>query len=79
MKNAADDHGGVRALLKGRKRRGDAERLDRLRQWRNEADYVNRLEWIDINQFAQEAIKEAEKVIKSLEPPIIVPTETDGN
>ncbi len=39
----ADDHGRLRAHLKNRRRQGDAKRLERLRQWRNDADYRNDL------------------------------------
>jgi hypothetical protein len=48
---------------------GDAARLERLRQWRNEADYDDVLKWHDVESVVVEAIKEAEKVFKSLSPP----------
>jgi hypothetical protein len=42
-----EDHGRLRAHLKGRRRKGDADRLGILRQFRNEADYLDRLPWTD--------------------------------
>lgn len=43
----ADDHGRLRAHLKDRRRKGDADRLEQLRQLRNNADYLNDLPWTD--------------------------------
>lgn len=63
------DHGSLRAHLKGKRRQGDADRLERLRQWRNDADYVNDLSWPDIQAVATTAIKETEKIFNSLTPP----------
>jgi hypothetical protein len=63
------DHGSLRAHLKGKRRHGDADRLERLRQWRNEADYLNDLPWTDVKSVAATAIVEAEKVFNSLMPP----------
>src|SRR2546421_3502174 len=42
-----EDHGRLRRHLKDRRRKGDADRLEHLRQWRNEADYLNELPWED--------------------------------
>jgi hypothetical protein len=42
-KENADDHGRLRAHLKAKKRMADSDRLDRLRQWRNECDYLDEL------------------------------------
>src|ERR1022692_1085980 len=39
VKGDADDHGALRAHLKRSRRGGDAQRLDSLRWWRNDADY----------------------------------------
>lgn len=63
------DHGSLRAHLKGKRRHGDADRLERLRQWRNDADYLNDLPWTDMKSVAATAIAEAEKIFKSLAPP----------
>src|ERR1051326_3930863 len=65
----ADDHGRLRAHLKARRRHGDAKRLERLRQWRNEADYLNELPWDDVAVTVDAAIREAESVLSSLTPP----------
>ena len=63
------DHGSLRAHLRGKRRRGDADRLDRLRQLRNDADYLNDLPWADRKLVTATAIAEAEKVFLSLAPP----------
>jgi hypothetical protein len=63
------DHGSLRAHLKGKRRQGDADRLERLRQWRNEADYLNDLPWTDHQAVAANAVAEAEKTFNSLTPP----------
>ena len=65
----ADDHGRLRAHLKARRRHGDAKRLERLRQWRNDADYLNDLPWADVDVTVTAAIREAESVVNSLSPP----------
>ena len=68
VKGFGDDHGALRAHLRRKRRGGDAQRLDDLRQWRNDADYADELPW-DSEEVAAEAIREAEKVFKSLAPP----------
>jgi hypothetical protein len=40
-----------------------------LRQWRNEADYLNDLPWTDVTTVVTTAIAEADRVFKSLTPP----------
>jgi hypothetical protein len=70
VKGDADDHGALRAHLKRSRRGGDAQRLDSLRWWRNDADYADELPWDDTEFMVAEAIKAAEKVFKSLTPPI---------
>jgi len=70
VKGDADDHGALRAHLKRSRRGGDAQRLDSLRWWRNDADYADELPWDDTEFIVAEAIKAAEKVFKSLVPPI---------
>jgi hypothetical protein len=68
LKGFGDDHGALRAHLKKKRRGGDAQRLDSLRQWRNDADYADDLPW-DAKVTAAEAIRQAEKVFQSLVPP----------
>lgn len=63
-RNDADDHGRLRAHLKG-KRAGIAHRLDRLRQWRNDGDYLDSLTF-DLDAVVSAAISEAERVVESL-------------
>ena len=70
VKGDADDHGALRAHLKRCRRGGDAQRLDSLRWWRNDADYADELPWDDTKFIVTEAIKAAEKVFKSLAPPV---------
>lgn len=65
----ADDHGRLRAHLKGKRRVGDANRLDQLRQLRNLADYVNELPWTDPVTTVDSAISFAEAVFNSLIAP----------
>jgi hypothetical protein len=64
-----EDHGRLRAHLKRKRRKGDADRLEQLRQWRNEADYVNDLPWPDLPVTVATAINRAETVLASLIPP----------
>jgi hypothetical protein len=65
----ADDHGRLRNHLKGKRRKGDADRLEQLRQWRNDADYVNELPWTDVPAVAASALAVAKAVFASLVPP----------
>jgi len=65
----SDDHGRLRAHLKGRRRAGDANRLEQLRQLRNHADYQNDLPWVDVPANVEAALRFAESVFKSLIPP----------
>lgn len=64
----ADDHGRLRAHLKQKRRHATAQKLDRLRQWRNECDYLDDLTF-DLDATATAALKEADYVIQSLPPP----------
>jgi hypothetical protein len=64
-----DDHGRLRRHLKDRRRKGDADRLEQLRQWRNEADYLNELPWVDFAATAAQALSHADRVFASLIPP----------
>lgn len=65
-RNDADDHGRLRAHLRG-KRRQIAQRLDRLRQWRNESDYADQLPF-DAAATLGAAIGEADRIVASLTP-----------
>lgn len=65
-RNDADDHGRLRAHLRG-KRRQIAQRLDRLRQWRNESDYADQLPF-DAEAAAAAAITEADGIVTLLTP-----------
>ena len=65
----SDDHGRLRNHLRDRKRQGDAKRLERLRQWRNDADYLDELPWDNLPKTVESVLSEAELVFKSLAPP----------
>ncbi|MCI0379560.1 MAG: hypothetical protein L0215_18275 [Gemmataceae bacterium] len=62
----ADDHANLRQLLKRGKHQGNGKRLERLRQWRNEADYMNALPWADPATTVREAIKDAEALFQNM-------------
>jgi hypothetical protein len=64
----SDDHGKLREHLKRSRRKGDADRLDRLRQWRNKADYEDVLPF-DPATVIVSALSEAKLVFQSLTPP----------
>jgi len=64
-----EDHGRLREHLRRKKRKGDSDRLEQLRQWRNEADYSNGLAWPDPPATVATAIKWADAVFASLVPP----------
>lgn len=66
--NDAGDHGKLRAYLKSKRRLGPAESLDRLRQWRNDGDYLDELSF-DLQVVVTTALGEAKKVFDSLPPP----------
>lgn len=65
-RNDADDHGRLRAHLKG-KRGHIAQKLDRLRQWRNESDYSDLLPF-DAEKVLAAAIREADAIVALLTP-----------
>jgi hypothetical protein len=64
-KNNPDDHGRLRAHLRARKRHGDANRLDALRQWRNDGDYADDLPWADVVATVASAIQQAQQLFNS--------------
>ena len=68
-RNAAEDHGRLRQHLKGKRRKGDADRVEQLRIWRNDADYANDLSSLDLVATAASAIALAKLVFNSLVPP----------
>jgi hypothetical protein len=67
-KEDADDHGRVKALLKQKRRHADSDRLERLRQWRNDCDYRNDLT-IDPEAALETALELADRTFASLLPP----------
>jgi hypothetical protein len=64
-----EDHGRLKAHLKGKRRKGDADRLGALRQFRNEADYLDQLPWTDPVTTAAAALADAQAVFTSLAAP----------
>ena len=64
----ADDHGRLRAHLKTKKRRGVSERLDRLRQWRNESDYHDAVSF-DLLITLANALQQADYIFGALASP----------
>jgi hypothetical protein len=67
-RNASEDHGRLREHLKRKRRRKSAESLDRLRDWRNSADYDGEFEG-DLDAMLSNALSEADYVFASLPPP----------
>ena len=68
-RNAAEDHGRLRQHLKSKRRKGDADRLEQLRIWRNDADYADDLSSLDLGITVTSAITLANSVFNSLVPP----------
>lgn len=67
-RNDADDHGRLRHHLKTKRRLGVADRLDRLRQWRNACDYLDDVGF-DLATTLAVALQEADFILASLVPP----------
>jgi hypothetical protein len=63
-----DDHGRLRAHLRQRRRAKTATALDRLREWRNQCDYLDELPG-DVTKTVDLPLQEAEYVFESLPPP----------
>jgi hypothetical protein len=62
-----DDHGRLRAHLKKQgKKKGIADRLDQLRQWRNDCDYTDDLGGVDLEAMLATAIAEADWIFRAL-------------
>ena len=67
-RNDVDDHGRLRAHLSARRRRGDADRLERLRDLRNECDYQDELSF-ELGSTIAIALHDAGYIFSSLRPP----------
>jgi hypothetical protein len=63
-----EDHGRLRAHLKKRKRWRVSEKLERLRDWRNECDYQDELGFAPESALGT-ALGEASYIFSSLAPP----------
>jgi hypothetical protein len=63
-----DDHGRLREHLKRTRRRAVSDKLQRLREWRNESDYQDQLAF-DPESILGPALHEARYVFSSLAPP----------
>jgi hypothetical protein len=66
--NSEKDHGGVRDHLRRKRRQRTADVLDRLRDSRNEWDYLDDL-WTALTKMLPQAILDADYVFRSLPPP----------
>jgi len=64
----AEDHGRLRAHLKKSKRWRVSEKLERLRDWRNECDYQDQLSF-DPQSAIGSALQDAAYILSSLAPP----------
>jgi hypothetical protein len=67
-----DDHGRLRAHLKKSKRWRVSEKLERLRDWRNDCDYQDQLSF-DPQIALGSALADADYVVTSLKPPATSP------
>jgi hypothetical protein len=66
--NDTTDHGRLRAALLQRRRSATSKKLERLRDFRNECDYLDNLT-MDAKTMLSLALKEADYVFQSLPPP----------
>jgi hypothetical protein len=64
-RNDGDDHGRLREHLRKGKMAGIGKRLQRLREWRNECDYLDQLN-IDLQSVLVSALAEADRVFAAL-------------
>jgi hypothetical protein len=71
-RDVPEDHGGLRAHLKGKRRYKTAEALDRLRGWRNKCDYHDDIP-DSLEDTLAAALEEAKYVFDSLPPPLQLP------
>jgi hypothetical protein len=67
-RNDADDHGRLRARLSRGRMRGISDKLERLRQWRNECDYADVLSF-DPQTALNLALVDASNIISAVLPP----------
>jgi hypothetical protein len=68
--DAAEDHGRLRTHLRSKRRHGDPERLEQLRDWRNLADYASELPaLLDLPDLVAKALTYADRILLSLAPP----------
>jgi hypothetical protein len=72
-----EDHGRLRAHLKGKRRQKTSENLDRPREWRNACDYNDEIE-DDLRDKLSAALEEARYVFDSLPPPSVAPSPEGG-
>jgi hypothetical protein len=68
LRGDQDDHGRLKAHLRSKKRQKVAECLDRLRQWRNDSDYADELNF-DPQSVLPAALSESDYVFAGLLPP----------
>src|SRR5262249_27123033 len=68
-KENPEEHGRLREHLRKKRRKNAAERLNQLRQLRNDADYLNDLPWADIDATVNAALRIANEVLAILPPP----------
>jgi len=59
----------VREHLRKKRRKNAAERLNQLRQLRNDADYLNDLPWADVPATVEAALRLANEILTILPPP----------
>jgi hypothetical protein len=64
-----EDHGRLRDHLRRKRRRATSDKLQRLREWRNECDYHDALSFV-AQVALNTAIVDATYVFNSLRPPI---------
>jgi hypothetical protein len=69
LEDRTQDHGRLRAHLRGRRRAFVASKLERLRDWRNVCDYDDDPPAFDFRQRVADAVADAEYVISALPPP----------
>jgi hypothetical protein len=68
-RNNTEDHGRLRAHLTKGKRKGYADRLEQLRQLRNNADYLDDLPWTDAAATVNAALANADFLFCCFVPP----------
>jgi hypothetical protein len=66
-KGEAQDHGALRARIRVGKTKGISDRLDRMRQWRNDCDYLRELTF-NLDATLATALMDAQWILASLPP-----------